>query len=69
MSKTHTVIVNNSTSVKISAPLFLIFLVLKLSGLITWSWWWVLSPLWIPICLFFLGLALLSVAAYFSGLV
>lgn len=27
--------------------LFLIFLVLKLVGVIDWSWWWVTSPLWI----------------------
>lgn len=27
--------------------LTLIFIVLKLTGLITWSWIWVLSPLWI----------------------
>lgn len=26
--------------------LFLIFLVLKLTGYIKWSWWWVTSPLW-----------------------
>ena len=26
--------------------LFLIFLVLKLCGVITWSWWWVTAPLW-----------------------
>lgn len=26
--------------------LFLIFLILKLCGLITWSWWWILAPLW-----------------------
>lgn len=25
-----------------------IFITLKLLGKITWSWWWVLSPLWIP---------------------
>ena len=30
------------------ADLFLVaFVVLKLCGLINWSWWWVLSPLWI----------------------
>ena len=29
--------------------LFLIFLTLKLTGLISWSWWWVTSPLWIPV--------------------
>ncbi len=27
--------------------LLLAFIVLKLTGVITWSWWWVLSPLWI----------------------
>lgn len=27
--------------------LTLVFLGLKLSGKITWSWWWVFSPLWI----------------------
>lgn len=25
------------------------FIVLKLTGYIAWSWWWVLSPLWIPV--------------------
>lgn len=27
--------------------LTIVFIVLKLLGKITWSWWWVLSPLWI----------------------
>lgn len=26
--------------------LFLIFLILKLIGVISWSWWWVTAPLW-----------------------
>ena len=26
-----------------------IFVILKILHMITWSWWWVLSPLWIPI--------------------
>lgn len=29
--------------------LFLVFLVLKLTNVIDWSWWWVTSPLWIPL--------------------
>lgn len=29
--------------------LTLIFIVLKLTNIITWSWWWVLSPIWITI--------------------
>ena len=27
------------------------FIVLKLVGVIDWSWWWVLAPFWIPIAL------------------
>lgn len=27
--------------------LTIVFITLKLCGIITWSWWWVLSPLWI----------------------
>jgi hypothetical protein len=30
------------------SPIALVaFIVLKLAGLIAWSWWWVLSPIWI----------------------
>lgn len=34
---------------KIGLPgiLGIIFIVLKLVGTISWSWWWVLSPFWI----------------------
>lgn len=37
---------------------FIVFLVLKLVGVIDWSWWWVTSPLWISFgltCLILLG--------------
>jgi hypothetical protein len=27
---------------------FLIFMTLKLTNVIDWSWWWVAAPLWIP---------------------
>ena len=40
------------------------FVVLKLTGAIDWSWWWVLSPLWISIGLavFILIIVLLILA-------
>lgn len=28
--------------------LAIVFITLKLTGVIAWSWWWVLAPLWIP---------------------
>ena len=44
--------------------LTVLFIGMKLTGHITWSWWWVLSPLWIGflIGIFFLLLFLLIVA-------
>ncbi|MFA6134006.1 MAG: hypothetical protein WC869_08340 [Phycisphaerae bacterium] len=37
--------------------LTIVFIVLKLVGAIGWSWWWVLSPLWIS---FGVGLAVFA---------
>ena len=28
--------------------LAIVFITLKLTGVIAWSWWWVLAPLWLP---------------------
>lgn len=36
--------------------LLLIFIVLKQTDLIDWSWVWVLAPLWIPACLIVVGI-------------
>jgi len=41
-----------TTSIGLGTVLFCIFLVLKLTGNIDWSWWWVTSPLWLPLTLF-----------------
>lgn len=45
---------NESSGVGLGMVLFLIFLVLKLTNTIDWSWWWVTSPLWLPFAIFFL---------------
>jgi hypothetical protein len=47
--------------------LFLLFLILKLAHVVDWSWWWVTSPLWLPVALTLGGLllvALLGVTGY-----
>ena len=33
------------------------FIILKLTGVITWSWLWVLSPIWITACVMALIIA------------
>jgi len=44
--------------------LFIVLLVLKLTEVIDWSWWWITAPLWIPISiilmiLLFVGLIII----------
>lgn len=41
--------VNVNAGSSISTILLVQFIVLKLIGVIHWSWWWVLSPLWISV--------------------
>ena len=43
--------------------LLLAFIILKLCGVITWSWWWVMSPLWIPVALFLIIMLVVWIAA------
>jgi len=50
MSETLTI---GGEGVGFTGLLTIVFIVLKLLGTITWSWWWVLSPLWIPVAIAF----------------
>lgn len=42
---------NISGGISFEGVLAIVFIVLKLCRVINWSWWWVLSPIWIPIVL------------------
>ena len=42
---------NSSSGLGLGSVLFIVFLVLKLTNHIDWSWWWVTSPLWIPLAI------------------
>ena len=53
-------------SIGLGGVLFIVFLVLKLTGHIDWSWWWVTSPLWIP---FAIVLAIVGIGVIITGLV
>ena len=47
--------------ISIMGLLGLIFIVLKLVGVITWSWVWVLAPFWIPTVIFLVVLFIMLV--------
>ena len=38
---------SGSKGIGFAGLLTIAFIVLKLCGVIAWSWWWVLSPVWI----------------------
>ena len=42
---------NSNGGIGLVGLLTIVSTVLKLTRVITWSWWWVLSPMWISILL------------------
>lgn len=55
----------SSGGIGFAGLLTIVFITLKLTGFITWSWWWVLSPLWIGFAIF---LAILAVVLLIGGI-
>lgn len=55
---------NNSGGIGFFGLLTILFVGLKLTGYIAWSWWWVLSPIWIPLSL---GITLMVIALVLSS--
>jgi hypothetical protein len=47
----------------VAGTLFIVFLILKLTHTITWSWWWVTAPLWGDIALTLALFVLIAVGA------
>lgn len=52
---------NNSGGIGFCGLLTIVFIVLKLINVITWSWVWVLAPLWIPFSLLILFLIIVFI--------
>lgn len=47
--------------------LAIVFITLKLTGYITWSWWWVLAPLWGPAAVFLVIFLIIVLIAAIIG--
>jgi len=59
-----------TTGVSLLGVLQIIFIVLKVCGLIDWSWWMVFIPVWIDlgiIAVFLLVYCIIVAIAYFCG--
>ena len=60
MSNTQT---SSSGGIGLAGATFIVFLVLKLVGVIDWSWWWITAPLWISAALGVLFFAIILIVA------
>ena len=54
---------NKQTDISLSIILFIVFLILKLTNIIDWSWWWITSPLWIGAILAIIALIIFLITA------
>lgn len=48
--------------------LTIVFIVLKLIGFISWSWWWVLSPIWIPFAIVIVAFVIFFAVMFIKAL-
>ncbi len=61
-------ITTDPTRISFMTLLSLIFIALKISNKIDWSWWWVLCPLWIPSCFAILGILIITCVVFIGKL-
>ena len=54
---------NTSSGVTFASLLFLLFLALKLTHVIDWSWWWITAPIWGPFVIVAVVLIIIAVIA------
>lgn len=59
--------INIKFSGLLTTLLTVLFVGLKLTNYINWSWWWILSPLWIPIVLAILLIILIGIVYCLKG--
>ena len=57
---------HRDTGVRLDSLLLVLFIGLKLGGVINWSWLWVLSPLWIPVVLILVVALVAAMVDYYE---
>ena len=46
--------------------LAIVFIVLKLTKVITWSWWWVTCPLWLPWAIALVAIIIYAILIFYD---
>jgi hypothetical protein len=58
---------SSSGGIGFAGLLTIVFITLKLLGKVTWSWWWVLSPLWIGASILLIILVIWTIFYFISN--
>lgn len=65
MSNTYNA--SSSSGIGFTGLLTILFIALKLLGKISWSWFWVLSPIWISVLIFFIIIIIMMIISVIIG--
>ena len=57
---------SSGTGLGFAGALTIAFVVLKLCGVIDWSWWWIVSPIWISMIIIVAIVFALMFGVYFE---
>ena len=64
---------SSSSGIGVAGLLGVVFVTLKLCGVITWSWWWVTCPFWgglaILLALLFGGAIIVGIGLLLAGII
>ena len=58
---------SSSSGIRFTGLLTVVFITLKLTKVIDWSWWWVMSPLLIPAAIVLVLLLVIGVIAFMQN--
>lgn len=59
----------NTNGIGFCGLLAIVFITLKLIGIINWSWFWVLSPIWIPFAIWLAVIVILLICAAIKAII
>ena len=67
MSNSNSSSKSTSSGIGFFGLLAVAFIVLKLTGVIGWSWWWVTAPLWAPFTVALLVIGMIFVVGLIAS--
>ena len=68
-NKVNPQVIINKSSISMTSLLTVLLVILKLTGNITISWWWVFAPIWIPWVIVLGLMSIILIGGVFASIV